>query len=100
MCLELIPPKLLQLFEGPDKRCHGVGIHNHLNNLPFTEWCRLVLQEFVYPDAFELIGMRKKEVSQKVSRNMFRVMRSYEVKTPLPADESFIYSRLDSILTG
>jgi hypothetical protein len=95
VCLELTPPKLLAIFKAQDKRCHGVGIPGHANNLVFMEWCRLVLAEFVYHTAVDMSGTRKKEILQKIARNMFRVMKSFDVQSPFPADVHFIYGRLD-----
>ncbi len=62
-------------------------------------WCRLVLKEFVYHTDAEMKGQKKGEILQKLARNMFRVMRSYEVHAPFPADVEFICSRLDRKFT-
>ena len=37
----------------------------------------------------------QKNLYKKIARNMFRVMRTFEVSSPFPADVAFIYSRLD-----
>ena len=66
VCLELTPPKLLAIFKQQGKRCHGVGIPGHANNLVFMEWCRLVLAEFVYHNGIDMSGTRKKEILQKL----------------------------------
>ena len=70
MCLELAPPKLIQLFKEQDKRCHGVGISGHVNNLVFMEWSPLLLAEFVYHTGVDMSGTRKKEILQKIARNV------------------------------
>jgi hypothetical protein len=95
VCLELAPVKLIQIFEQQDKRCLGVGIPGHANNIPFMEWCRLLLAEFVYHTGVDMSGTRKKEIIQKIARNMYRVMKSFDVQSPFPADVSFIFGRLD-----
>jgi hypothetical protein len=93
--LELVPKKLLHIFEGSDKRCHGVGIPGHKNNLPFMEWCRVILKEYVYHTASIMSGQKKGEVLQKLARNMFRVMKSFNIHSPFPASVDFLQSRLD-----
>jgi hypothetical protein len=95
VCLELAPVKLIQIFKQQDKRCLGVGTPGHANNIPFMEWCRLLLAEFVYHTGVDMSGTRKKEILQKIARNMYRVMKSFDVQSPFPADVSFIYGMLD-----
>jgi hypothetical protein len=94
VCKELAPNKLIELFQKQDKRCFAVGISGHANNLFFMDWCRACLREFVYHTGVDMTGTRKKEILQKLARNMFRVMRSFDISSPFP-DVAFIYERLD-----
>jgi hypothetical protein len=75
-CRDLVPEKLIKVFEGDDKRLHGIYSKGQKTHLLFMKWCRDALRLLVYTANKEkfMTNEAKKAAILTVAKSMLRVM--------------------------